>query len=141
MPYQLTFVAMHRADADSLPPAGRLNILYDMASGYEALGLTGLFLDHGDRHLYCIEGDEDVVAARYGAIKVDPSIEGVVVLRQRTVEDRSFRRWSFALDHDPRDDQPLTLEDRVVALLFGVPAEIRRTFLAFARLDDQAQRY
>lgn len=133
--YQLTFVATRRAGAPAAPAAERINLLYQSARGFETLGLTGLLLHHGNRLLYCIEGTEPAVAAQYEKIKADPRVEGVAVLRQREVEGRSFTRWGFAVDDDPRDDQPATLEDRAVALLHGAPPEIRQTFLAFAKLN------
>lgn len=132
--YQLTFVATRRF-SHALPDGiDRLNRLYEDARGFEQLGLTGMVLHHGERLLYCIEGEESIVAVEYEKIKRDPGVQGVAILRQCEVERRAFGRWGFAVDDDPRDDQPALLADRVVVLVASAPAQIRHTFLAFARL-------
>ncbi|MET0363161.1 MAG: BLUF domain-containing protein [Sphingobium sp.] len=137
--YQLSFVATHQG-IDEIPASEQLSLLYQSASGFERLGLTGLLLRHNNRLLYCMEGDEAAVSAQYDKIKVHPRVSGVAVLRQKHVETRNFHRWGFALDNDPRENASGTLADRVVELVHNAPPEIRQTFLAFAKLDTGTAR-
>ncbi|MFT3966883.1 MAG: BLUF domain-containing protein [Sphingobium sp.] len=133
--HQIIFVATRRAGGEALFPAESLNRLYESARDFEALGLTGMLLHNGNRLLYCLEGEEAALSRQYERIKADARVQGVAVLRQRTVEKRSFDRWGFALREDPRENQPRTLAERVVVLTADAPPEIRQTFLAFAKLD------
>ncbi|HEX7854033.1 MAG TPA: BLUF domain-containing protein [Sphingobium sp.] len=134
MVYQLSFVATHE-DVDTMSAAEQLNRLYEAAHAFERQDLTGLMLRHDSRLLYCMEGEEETVVAQYETVKGHPRVKGVAILRQREMEIRNFRRWSFALDDDPRENVARSLEDRVVALLHHAPPEIRQIFLAFAKLS------
>lgn len=133
--YQLTFVATHRPPVPRLTGAQSLNRAIEYARTFDALQVTGIMLARTNRLLLCMEGDEATVAAEYARLKAQPEAEGVTILRQRHREERAFSRWGFAFEGDPRDNMPITLADRLVAVLGDAPPEIRQTFLAFVRLD------
>lgn len=57
--------------------------------------LSGLLLHDGVRFLQVIEGPEDAVAAAFKRISADPRHFALVVLRDRTIDSRSFGGWAM----------------------------------------------
>jgi len=133
--YQLTFIVSVRDDAPVLTPVQGLNRAIDRAREFDILRVSGVVLQRSKRLLWCMEGSEAVIADQYERVKALPEVEGVTILRQRHAQSGTFSRWAFAIEDDPRDNQPPVLVDRLVTLLANAPQEIRQTFLAFAKLD------
>lgn len=133
--YQLTFIVTHRASAPALTDAQRLNRAFDLSRLFDGLGLTGVLMERCRATLCCIEGEEAKVSAEYERFKRHPHNGGVVVLRQKERDGRDFHNWGFTIERDPREHLPPTLIDRLIMSLSHAPQEIRRTFLAFARVE------
>ncbi|MBF4606534.1 BLUF domain-containing protein [Curtobacterium sp. VKM Ac-1393] len=60
------------------------------------LGVTGMLAHKGDNCIGIIEGDDDVVHARFGQVQADPRHTNVRVLLDEPIERRSFPDWSMA---------------------------------------------
>jgi AcrR family transcriptional regulator len=61
-----------------------------------ALGVTGILAHKGDNCLGILEGDDDVVRARFEQVRIDPRHMNVRVLADEPVAQRSFPDWSMA---------------------------------------------
>lgn len=73
-----------------------------------ALGITGMLAHKDDNCIGIIEGEDDVVHARFEQVRIDPRHTNVQVLLDEPVQQRSFPDWSMAF-------QPLD------PLVHGVP--------------------
>ncbi|WP_182046640.1 BLUF domain-containing protein [Curtobacterium sp. ME26] len=61
-----------------------------------ALRVTGILAHKGDNCLGILEGDDEVVGARFEQVRIDPRHTNVRVLADETVAQRSFPDWSMA---------------------------------------------
>lgn len=61
-----------------------------------ALGVTGILAHKGDNCLGILEGDDDVVHARFEQVRIDPRHTNVRVLLDEPVQERTFPDWSMA---------------------------------------------
>ncbi|MDT0234913.1 BLUF domain-containing protein, partial [Curtobacterium sp. BRB10] len=61
-----------------------------------ALGVTGILAHKGDNCLGILEGDDDVVHARFEQVRIDPRHTNVRVLLDEEVQERTFPDWSMA---------------------------------------------
>ncbi|WP_420367272.1 BLUF domain-containing protein [Curtobacterium sp. L1-20] len=60
------------------------------------LGVTGVLAHKGDNCIGIIEGEDDVVGARFEQVRIDPRHTKVRVLLDEPVARRSFPDWSMA---------------------------------------------
>ena len=95
-------------------------------------GVTGLLYFDGKRFLQVIEGEDAAIARTYARIQKDPRHRAVVILSDRTVDDRDFGEWSMAWK-EPGDDATDFI-DRVARLVDLASPSVRATFNSFAEL-------
>ncbi|WIE76024.1 BLUF domain-containing protein [Curtobacterium sp. MCSS17_007] len=60
------------------------------------LGVTGMLAHKGDNCIGILEGEDDVVHARFEQVRADPRHTNVRVLLDETIQQRSFPDWSMA---------------------------------------------
>lgn len=60
------------------------------------LGVTGMLAHKGDNCIGILEGEDDVVHARFDQVQVDPRHTNVRVLLDEPITQRSFPDWSMA---------------------------------------------
>lgn len=60
------------------------------------LGVTGVLAHKGDNCIGIIEGEDDVVRARFEQVRIDPRHTNVRVLLDEPITRRSFPDWSMA---------------------------------------------
>ncbi|PZF57653.1 hypothetical protein DEJ23_05765 [Curtobacterium sp. MCSS17_008] len=60
------------------------------------LGVTGMLAHKGDNCIGILEGEDDVVHARFEQVRMDPRHTNVRVLLDETIQQRSFPDWSMA---------------------------------------------
>ena len=69
------------------------------------LVVTGALMLSGDAFVLALEGDEPVVRGLYATICGDPRHDGLSVIDERTVGERTFGRWAMArVAEDGRPD-------------------------------------
>jgi len=90
-------------------------------------GITGLLWSDGRRFLQVLEGPEESVAAAFKRIGADPRHRAVVVLSDRTVEEREFGGWTMALRN--AGEGAAEFDRRARAMLAGASPQVRGTFL------------
>jgi DNA-binding transcriptional regulator YbjK len=61
-----------------------------------ALGITGILAHKGDNCLGILEGDDEVVRARFEQVRMDPRHTSVRVLLDEPLQHRAFPDWSMA---------------------------------------------
>jgi Sensors of blue-light using FAD len=91
--------------------------------------ITGLLLFNGRNFLEVMEGEEQIVRARYECIKTDPRHAGVVTISIDETDGRAFDTWTVAILQNTSDahgvDELLTCR---------VPTDVRNILMQFARL-------
>ena len=70
-------------------------LLEQSRAANEGRGITGMLLYRDGNILQCLEGPEDDVRRLYDTISRDPRHDGVIVLVEEEVEQRSFADWSM----------------------------------------------
>lgn len=65
------------------------------------LGITGLLLYKNGSFLQVLEGEEGKITRLFEKIRQDPRHEGIVMLRRRAVDDRSFPDWPMGYVYVP----------------------------------------
>ena len=88
-------------------------------------GVTGLLYTDGTRFLQVLEGPEESVASTYARIAADPRHRAIVVLSDRSIEEREFGSWSMA--HRVAGEEQRADETIRRALENAAP-EVRGTF-------------
>jgi len=58
-------------------------------------GITGAMLYHRDRFVQIIEGDDEMVRARYAVIAADPRHRSVQIMREKPIGQRQFPQWTM----------------------------------------------
>jgi hypothetical protein len=61
-----------------------------------ALGVTGILAHKGENCLGILEGDDEVVRARFEQVRIDPRHTNIRVLLDEHIGQRSFPDWSMA---------------------------------------------
>lgn len=61
-----------------------------------ALGVTGILAHRGSNCIGILEGDDEVVGARFAQVRIDPRHTNVRVLLDESIGQRSFPDWSMA---------------------------------------------
>jgi hypothetical protein len=94
--------------------------------------LSGLLLYDGVRFLQVIEGPESAVAAAFERISADPRHIALVVLRDRTVDYRSFGGWAMLCRAPDQIDGGLA--KLVTAFVRTADPSTRGLFESFAQI-------
>ena len=58
-------------------------------------GITGALLYHRDRFIQIVEGDDEMVLARFEAIAADPRHRNVRTMREKAIGVRQFPEWTM----------------------------------------------
>ncbi|MGN7190240.1 MULTISPECIES: BLUF domain-containing protein [unclassified Curtobacterium] len=61
-----------------------------------SMGVTGILAHKGDNCIGILEGDDEVVGARFEQVRLDPRHTNVRVLLDEPIQQRSFPDWSMA---------------------------------------------
>lgn len=93
-------------------------------------GLTGLLYFDGKRFLQALEGEPAAVARALTRIEGDTRHRAIVILSDRTVDEREFGTWSMAYRAAGTDADGFIA--RVTDLVAGASASVRATFTGFA---------
>ncbi|MGV3617191.1 MAG: BLUF domain-containing protein [Fimbriimonas sp.] len=81
-----------------------LAILEASRHNNERDGITGMLVYSEGSFLQVLEGPEPVIDSAYARISLDPRHRGLLRLRRRTVERRSFGDWSMGFARASRPD-------------------------------------
>ena len=57
--------------------------------------ITGALLYHRDRFIQIVEGEDDVVRARFATIAADPRHRNVRMMREKAIGSRQFPEWTM----------------------------------------------
>ncbi|HET9511089.1 MAG TPA: BLUF domain-containing protein [Sphingomonas sp.] len=109
-------------DADDILATSRRNNTSD--------GLTGLLYFDGKRFLQALEGEPGAVARALTRIESDPRHRAIVILSDRTVDEREFGAWSMAYRAAGSDADDFIA--RITDLVASASASVRATFTGFA---------
>lgn len=90
-------------------------------------GVTGLLWTDGVRFLQVLEGDADSVGKTFDRIALDPRHGAIVILSDKTIEEREFGNWSMERV-SPHEDKA-RFRERVERLLDHAAPDVRGTFL------------
>lgn len=90
-------------------------------------GVTGLLYTDGVRFLQAIEGPEDSIAATFARIEADTRHGAIVVLADRSVEERDFGQWSMA--DATNGESAAIFDERITRALRNAPADVAGIFL------------
>ena len=90
-------------------------------------GVTGLLWTDGIRFLQVLEGDSESVGKTFDRIAADPRHGAIVVLSDKTIEEREFGNWSMEKVSPHEDKQ--RFRARVERMLDQASPEVRGTFL------------
>ncbi|MBN2971560.1 BLUF domain-containing protein [Roseomonas aeriglobus] len=93
-------------------------------------GVTGLLYFDGKRFLQALEGEPAAVARALSRIEGDRRHRAIVILSDRTVEEREFGSWSMA--YRAADTNSDGFIARVTDLVSGASPNVRATFTSFA---------
>ena len=66
--------------------------------------ITGMLLHSAGNLLQVIEGEADLLRARYARIRTDPRHKGLIELSQDTIPDREFGLWSMGVRNVGAED-------------------------------------
>lgn len=69
-------------------------------------GITGALLYHRERFVQIVEGDDEVVRARFAVIATDPRHSNIVTMREKVILERQFPEWTMGFR--PLSDKSLT---------------------------------
>jgi len=61
----------------------------------ERYGITGALLYHRDRFIQIVEGEDEVVRARFAVIAADPRHSNIVTMREKVIVERQFPEWTM----------------------------------------------
>jgi len=70
-------------------------LLTQARANNERDGITGALLYHRDRFIQIVEGDDDIVRARFTTISTDPRHASVVTMREKRIVERQFPQWTM----------------------------------------------
>lgn len=84
-------------------------LLQQSRAANQQRGVTGMLLYRDGNILQCLEGPKDAVRRAYDTISRDPRHDGVIVLVEEEVEQRSFADWSMGFK-DLSGTEPESLE-------------------------------
>jgi hypothetical protein len=98
--------------------------------------VTGFLFFDGKRFLQALEGNETEVATTFARIQQDARHHAMVVLSDRTIEQREFGDWAMAY-HAPGASDDAVLA-RVSKLTATADATVRATFEGFAKVRRAA---
>ncbi|MBB4153856.1 hypothetical protein GGQ80_001762 [Sphingomonas jinjuensis] len=98
--------------------------------------ITGLLYADGVRFLQVLEGPELPVRRAFTRIAADPRHRSLVVLSDRTIDEREFGAWAMAEKRPGADAD--TLIARIADLTGNASPTVRATFDSFASLRRAA---
>lgn len=98
--------------------------------------ITGLLYADGVRFLQVLEGPDLPVRRAYARIAADPRHRSLVVLSDRTIDEREFGAWAMAEKRPGADADALLA--RVADLTANASPTVRATFDSFATLRRAA---
>ena len=61
----------------------------------ERYGITGALLYHRERFVQIVEGEDEIVRARFATIAADPRHSNIVVMREKVIPERQFPEWTM----------------------------------------------
>jgi hypothetical protein len=71
------------------------DLLVKARENNHALGVSGLLLNHKGSFLQVLEGEEPVVDALFQMIGKDPRHTRMMIIKRRSISQRSFGEWSM----------------------------------------------
>ncbi|CAM3191397.1 BLUF domain-containing protein [Sphingomonas antarctica] len=108
------------------------HILRVSQSNNQRDGLTGLLFFNGKRFLQVLEGEKAAIQQAIARIRADDRHRAIVVLSNRSVDQREFGEWAMAdATGMMRSDHFLANLERLVA---NSTPSIRATFAEYARM-------
>ena len=70
-------------------------LLVHSRANNQRYGITGALLYHRDRFVQIVEGDDDIVRARFATIAADPRHRSVQIMREKVIGTRQFPEWTM----------------------------------------------
>lgn len=58
-------------------------------------GITGALLYHRDRFIQIVEGEDEIVRAKFDAISTDSRHRSVQTMREKRIPERQFPQWTM----------------------------------------------
>lgn len=101
-------------------------------------GLTGALIFNGHNFLQLLEGPADKVDACLAAIRSDSRHNGMVEIRRREIDERSFGEWSMLYDAQFRGHDDNLARLAVNGQLDAQDALMIENFIALGRRRDSA---
>lgn len=95
--------------------------------------LTGALIFNGHNFLQLLEGPADKVEACLAVIRTDPRHSGMVEIRRRDVDERSFAEWSMLYDAQFRNHDDNLARLAVSGQLDPQDALMIENFIALGR--------
>ncbi len=117
--YVSSSVASHPADLDVILEQSRHNNALD--------GITGMLYSDGTRFLQVLEGFEEVVTPTFERIRADPRHRAIVILSDRTVEQREFGTWAMA--YRAKGESTDSFDAKLRLMLADASPSVQGTFM------------
>ncbi|MEP9360061.1 BLUF domain-containing protein [Sphingomonas sp. KR3-1] len=99
-------------------------------------GITGLLFFDGKRFLQAIEGEDPQLATTLDRIREDRRHRAIVILSDRSIEQREFGSWAMA-ERQAGDEAEAFLA-QVSSLVAGASPNVRATFEGLASVRTTA---
>ena len=136
--YQLVYISTARPN---FHPVEVRDILAVSRQRNAEVQVTGLLVYDGKRFLQALEGSREAVRATFDRIRDDVRHRAVVVLSEKTIDQREFGEWAMAAEEVQQMKAGGSLTDAVDALVEGVASENERErFRSFIRLRHGNER-
>jgi len=70
-------------------------LLTQARANNERDGITGALLYHRDRFIQIVEGEDEIVRAKFDAIATDARHRSVQTMREKRIPERQFPQWTM----------------------------------------------
>jgi hypothetical protein len=70
-------------------------LLTQARANNERDGITGALLYHRDRFIQIVEGEDEIVRAKFDAIATDARHRNVQTMREKRIPERQFPQWTM----------------------------------------------
>ncbi len=117
--YGSSSVTDRPADLDAILEQSRHNNAID--------GVTGMLYADGRRFLQVLEGPQASVEPTFERILAEPRHRAIVILSDRTVEQREFGTWAMA--HRQKGENADSFDQKMRLMLADASPSVRGTFL------------
>lgn len=122
---QLLYVSLSTTPAEATPLG---EILHQSLHNNALDGITGLLWSDGKRFAQVIEGDDRAIEDAMERIRADPRHCEIVVVRDRTIEEREFGDWTMEVRMPGRSED--IHDERMRRALLGSSDAIRQIFMS-----------